>query len=119
MVRHTGSPTTIHFARDRISRKPVDEVLGPPAAANGAAAAETEESPAVEEPVFDDFTQVEIEMTINEIRLKLPPEGQKWLKEMNRSELNATEVILNNVGETAFLQNWTRYKQDLQEVRNF
>ena len=58
-------------------------------------------------------------MTINEIRSKLPPAGQKWLKEMNRGELNATEVILNNVGEQAFLQNWLRYKQDLQEIRNF
>ena len=30
-----------------------------------------------------------------------------------------TEIILNNVGPAAFLQNWVRYKQDLQEVRDF
>lgn len=58
-------------------------------------------------------------MTINEIRSKLPPEGQKWLAAMSRGELNATEAILNNVGPAAFLQNWARYKQELQEVRNF
>jgi hypothetical protein len=58
-------------------------------------------------------------MSINDIRSKLPPEGQKWLTEMTRGELNATEIILNNVSETVFLQNWTQYKKDLQEVRSF
>jgi hypothetical protein len=58
-------------------------------------------------------------MTINDIRSKLPPEAQEWLRGMNRSELHGTEVILNNVGETVFLENWTQYKKDLQEVRDF
>ncbi len=58
-------------------------------------------------------------MTLKEIRHKLPQEAQNWLTGMDRGELKCTEVILNNVGEEAFLRQWHQYKQDLQEIRDF
>jgi hypothetical protein len=55
---------------------------------------------------------------LNEVRLKLPPEGQKWLSSMDRGELNATAIRLSHVGEAAFLRCWPEYKKELQKLRH-
>ena len=54
-----------------------------------------------------------------DIVCKLPEDGQKWLKGMNREELRYTETILNNVGEDSFVKHWRVHKDELEYVRNF
>jgi hypothetical protein len=58
-------------------------------------------------------------LKLKEVRSRLPPEGQKWLQGMTRGELEGTEIVLNNVGEQSFLENWQFHQQHLQELRDF
>jgi len=38
---------------------------------------------------------------------------------MNAQEVVCTEIILNNVGQESFAENWKVYRDDLDEIRNF
>jgi hypothetical protein len=58
-----------------------------------------------------------IKPTLNEAKLKLPPEGQKWIEGLDRRERVATEGILENLGEERFLENWPFYEEQLDELR--
>lgn len=52
------------------------------------------------------------------VKPKLPPEGQKWLNGMSRGELEATQEILDRLGEETFIRAWTIYKEQLDEIRH-
>jgi len=60
-------------------------------------------------------------MTIKllEIVSQLPQDAQTWIKGMNAQEVVCTEIILNNVGQESFAENWKVYRDDLDEIRNF
>jgi len=60
-------------------------------------------------------------MTIKllEIVSQLPQDAQTWIKGMNAQEMVCTEIILNNVGQESFAENWKVYRDDLDEIRNF
>ena len=60
-------------------------------------------------------------MTIKllEIVSQLPQDVQTWIKDMNAQEVVCTEIILNNVGQASFAENWKVYRDDLNEIRNF
>lgn len=49
---------------------------------------------------------------------RLPKEAEEWIKGMDRGEFDATQVILNNVGEERFCEFWRTYKEELDRVRN-
>ena len=58
-----------------------------------------------------------VNLTVNEVKSKLLPEGKKWIEGMDRGEKAAMEGILHNLGEEKFLENWPLYKEQLDELR--
>ena len=55
---------------------------------------------------------------LRETQAKLPPEGQKWIDGMDRSELDGTQAILHDMGEERFLERWRFHKEQLDEIRH-
>ena len=63
------------------------------------------------------LTPREAKLAIEEVKSKLPSEGQKWLDGMDSGELIDTVGILSRVGEESFLKYWPDYKQQLDKIR--
>jgi hypothetical protein len=56
---------------------------------------------------------------LREAQAKLPPEGQKWIDGMDRSELEGTQDALHRLGEQGFIEHWRSLKEQLDEFRHF
>lgn len=57
-------------------------------------------------------------MTLKEIKHNLPPEGQQWLDGLTAGEFASTQTMLDLVGEASFVENWTTYKAQVDELRH-
>jgi hypothetical protein len=51
------------------------------------------------------------------VKPKLPREGQVWLDEMSRSDLESAQTVLHLLGEEGFVEHWRFYKEQFEEFR--
>ncbi len=58
-------------------------------------------------------------LKLADIRSKLPEEARKWLDRMDREELLCTEIVLNNVDEESFIENWRLHQDHLDFLNHF
>ncbi len=54
-------------------------------------------------------------LKISEVSDKLPPEGQRWLRNLKARELAGMENVLTIVGEANFIKHWEHHRDELAE----